>query len=110
MKQSGAQQLADINLFVANPFVFKGRTVALPLAFVRMTTEDEALMKWGNNIVLLEGVPSTMFVAPNQEFVIAVQSMGTKETSILGATASIAYGSYKGAYTCSQRNCSEFYD
>lgn len=99
--------LVDFQELFSNPFVYKGRKIAIYLRFIMMTAQNEALFSVPigvptiTSFCLVSSVPSTAFTFKGDEYTFAVRVLGLTEArgvkSILGTElTSVPYLEYMG--------------
>lgn len=90
VKKYKIQEVVKPEQLLSNPFVYKGKTIAVYLKFIMMISENEALFGKTDNmsmpICIVKGVPNTLFTSGSYTLAIKVlgltESKGTK--SFLG--------------------------
>lgn len=106
-KRTGVQDLVRMDELKANPFLYKGKTVAVLTSFQQMLSENEAVfMQYGfvaTPGLYVSNVPSTRF-RQNQQMVLAFKVIGIKKELAL------PHGEYVGEYFCKEQDCKEFFD
>lgn len=103
VKKYDVEQVPDFQKLFSNPFVYKGRKIAIYLRFIMMTAQNEALFLVPESVsfCLVSSVPSTAFTFKGSEYTLAVRVLGLTEArgvkSILGTElTSVPYLEYMG--------------
>jgi hypothetical protein len=108
-RNNSVKRYVSADEFFANPFLIKDQIVGVRLKFIRMISTDEALFGWEQKLVLLNGVPATRF-SSSRTAVVALRSKGTTQTTALGASLTLPYGSFVAAFDCNDSSCNNFFD
>jgi hypothetical protein len=88
----------------ANPFAYKGKTIAVRITFDKMISENEAV--FGN--MLVSNVPSATFTKSGMPVLLAIRIEGLRQArNGLGVEVSVPYGTHVGSYICTQPDCSD---
>jgi len=92
----------------ANPFVYRGKVVALPTRFAWAPSEDEAVF-FHRRDILVSGLSSEGFKGASF-LVLAIRVLGAKAVKFSGGPATISHGEFVGVYHCTHAGCTEFFD
>jgi hypothetical protein len=105
-----AQGWATEAQLATNPFVFKGRIVAIRTRFDKMLAEEEAVFSLNREIVV-GGVPATLFRG-NEQIILSVKILGNKAVKTGVGEIILPYGEYVSVYFCASPSydCREFFD
>ena len=99
----------------SNPFPYQNAVIGLGVQFVRMTAQHEAEFATPDcgqsscpDPLVAQGVPSTAFVVPRQQIVVALKVRGLRTIRTSIGETTIPDVEYLGHHQCTQANCGEF--
>ena len=101
--EPGAGHIAEV---VANPFLFKGQTIAIKAVFSRMISDNEAVFGQigGNQFIVVANVPATKY-AINNLVLLGVKVKGMRQLRPPLGDANVADLEYSNGYFCQQSDC-----
>ena len=78
VQRSGARFVSTQELR-ANPFVFKGKVVAVHAVFKRMASETQAVFYYGGDWFVVSGVPPAQFTCHGASIMVVGRVLGTAD-------------------------------
>jgi hypothetical protein len=103
----GVEAWVSDQALVANPFLLKGKVIAVPARFSSASGEDEAVFKLATEF-LVSGVKPEQFQRIGF-VVLAVRVLGVKTVNFKDGEAILPHTEFVGVYECTRR-CTEFFD
>jgi hypothetical protein len=97
------EKLIKLRELSINPFIYKGKVIAMCSTFEQMISENEALFTSDGDPFVVSNVPPTEFKGQYYTMV-AGSVIGTKPFSMLGSTLTIPYIKMEGFYYC-KKDC-----
>lgn len=100
-KKYSVNQLASYKDLKINPFVYKDKIVTTCCNFELMVSENEALFKADNGLLLVSNVPATEFT-DKYYVLLAFKTIGTKEVSTFGLPMQVPHVKMEGFTYCNK--------
>lgn len=105
------EQWATLDELAANVFIHRGKVIATHVRFQQMLSPSEAMFAYGSpQGIIATSVPSSEFIKPSEELIVAIRIEGLKPFKFLGTDLNVPFGNYVGSYRCQQPSCADFFN
>jgi hypothetical protein len=106
-KKLEVQEAVSANILYRNPFVYEGKTIAVPVDFETMESVDRALFRKGDIFLVSSAVPRGQFTS-NASVILVGQVLGKVEMKLpLLGSVQVPHLKFVGAHFCKDASCSE---
>jgi len=107
VKKNGVQDWPNMTNLSANPFVYEGKTVAIPSYFTEMLTATDGLFRQQDSYFIVSSIPKGLLTSP-AIIIFAGNVIGKKETPVPGVGSQpIPHLKFVGIYICHNRYCAD---